>query len=207
MTSIQKLLNVSSESICGKPYSKVWPDYCNDLKFLFENKNGFFAFEQSLHVFPTVESNSSYDIEDWNSHDLWKKEYTDLTDDLYFFAEDIFGVQFCFNKNDSKIYTFNPETGLIEFLANNLEEWARLILGDYNYLTGCKIAHEWQEKNGKFKNKTRLIPNKLFVFGGEYSIDNLSEKDAIFGMKARGQILQKIKNMPDGTNVQFKLID
>ena len=160
MTSIQKLLNISSESISNKPYSKVWPDYCNDLKFLFESKNGFFAFEQSLHVFPTTETNISYDLNHWNSNDLWKKEYIGLSvasmNDLYFFAEDVFGGQFCFNKNDSKIYTFDPETGLIYFLANNLEEWAQLILNDYDYLTGYKISHEWQEKNGIFKQKKIL---------------------------------------------------
>lgn len=38
---------------------------------------------------------------------------------LPFFAEDVFGGQFCIK--DSKVYTFDPETGSLGYLADDIE--------------------------------------------------------------------------------------
>lgn len=37
----------------------------------------------------------------------------------FFFAEDVFGGQFCIK--DSKVYTFDPETGSLGYLADDIE--------------------------------------------------------------------------------------
>ena len=63
-----------------------------------------------------------------------------MTDGCLFFAEDIFGTQFCIKSN--KIYTFDPETGSIEYIADHIEGWAEIIMKDYNVLTGYPLAHE-----------------------------------------------------------------
>lgn len=44
-----------------------------------------------------------------------------------------------------------------------------------------------------------------FVMGGDFSLDNLYVADAVEGMRLRADIADKIKNLPDGTQVKFSL--
>ena len=53
---------------------------------------------------------------------------------MHFFAQDIFEIQIMVF--ESEIYKFDPETENIEFIANYFENWAKIILDDYNYMTG-----------------------------------------------------------------------
>jgi hypothetical protein len=66
----------------------------------------------------------SWGITDWNKHDLWKAEYDGFADDIFCFAEDLFGQQFVVS--DGKIGAFEPETGNVEIVASSLEQWASL---------------------------------------------------------------------------------
>ena len=121
------------------------------------------------------------------------------------FAEDIFGNQFCYFEN--KIYQFDAETGDKKYLAKNIEDWSNKILSEFNFLTGYSLAHDWQLKNGTIPYKMRLIPTKLFILGGEYSIDNLRLVDSLEGLKIRGPIAQSILNLENKTKVKINLVD
>src|SRR5690242_19113144 len=67
----------------------------NELANLLTSRNGFVAFESALHVFPVGPVDEGYDLQQWNSPDLWRSAYGNLAEDALFFAEDIFGEQFC----------------------------------------------------------------------------------------------------------------
>ena len=84
-----------------------------------------------------------------------------IVDGLYFFAEDIFGNQFCISKGG--ICFFDAETGNTDAIADNFSEWSELIFRKYNYWTGYSIAHDWQEENGSLKADSRLIPKLPFI--------------------------------------------
>ena len=60
-------------------------------------KNGFYAFELALHVFPAQSCDQHIGLDLWNSETLWRSAYGEVTNGCGFFAEDIFGGQFCFN--------------------------------------------------------------------------------------------------------------
>ena len=64
------------------------------------------------------------DLEKWNDPKLWIEHYDDMALDVLFFAEDVLGDQF--GIKDGEIVRFEAETGLIESIAANLEEWAAL---------------------------------------------------------------------------------
>ena len=137
-------------------------------------------------------------LESWNSDNLWRKDDGDLAQNCLFFAEDIFGGQFCiFN---DKIYSFDPETGAKELVANQIEEWAKIILEDYNVLTGFPLAHKWQQEYGTLPINKRLLPKIPFVGGGTFTVDN-----SVKGMKVRADIAQQIYALPDGTKITVRV--
>ena len=43
-----------------------------ELQALLQVRNGFYAFSNALHVFPSVSSDLSWGLEDWNMPGLWK---------------------------------------------------------------------------------------------------------------------------------------
>ncbi|QGX41856.1 SMI1/KNR4 family protein [Permianibacter aggregans] len=176
-----------------------------ELLCLLQKKNGFFAFESSLRVFSSVKSSQSYSLADWNSELLWRREYGDCVEDALFFAEDVFGGQFCI-RND-EIYCFDPETGEFSYLANTVDDWARSVLSEYQLLTGQPLAHDWQKMHGSIPVLSRLVPKLPFVCGGEFSVENLIALDSVKGMRARGNLAMQIKDLPDGAQITFNITD
>jgi hypothetical protein len=46
-----------------------------------------------------------------------------------------------------------------------------------------------------------------FVTGGSFAIDNLALIDAAQGMRSRANLAVQIKDLPDGTKIQFEVVD
>lgn len=177
----------------------------SQLSLFLKQKNGFYAFESSLHVFPINSINNEIGLNEWNAKNLWISDYQGMADNAVFFAEDIFGGQFCI-KSDG-VHTFDPEIGETEFFAADLNEWAKLLLKEYKYLTGYPLAHDWQEHYGVLMAGKRLIPKVPLVLQGEFTIDNLAAIDAVKGMKWRADIAVQICGISDGESINLKLID
>jgi hypothetical protein len=134
-------------------------------------KNGFYAFESALHVFPIGMKTGIMDLKSWNSPDLWRDAYGNLADRYLFFGEDVFGNQFCLT--DDGVGSFEAETCAVTQLARTLHDWAKLLLSEYELHTGYRLAHQWQSRNRALKVGERLAPKMPFVTGGEYVVDNL----------------------------------
>ncbi|CAN1596819.1 SMI1/KNR4 family protein [Pseudomonas sp. B21-028] len=209
MASLDKLLLNASSSL-----SEHEPEMLGQLRGLggaladqllgmLCQRNGFYALESALHVFPTHSSQSEIGICDWNESALWRSGYKGLADGCLFFAEDIFGGQFCIK--DSKVYIFDPETGSLEYLADDIESWAQMLLSDYEVLTGYPLAHQWQKQNGQLPAGKRLLPKVPFVLGGEFVLDNLYMADAVEGMRFRADIASQIKELPDGAQIRLNI--
>ena len=171
---------------------------------LLAAKNGFFAFEGALHVFPAG-GGRIRDIDAWNEGGCWKNQYPESLSDIVFFAEDIFGGQFCII--EAEICTFDPETGETERIAWSVEEWAALLLRDYRTLTGWPLAHEWQERNGMLEQGCRLVPKVPFVLGGEYEVANLFSLDSVKAMRTYANLARQIRELPEGAEVAFRIVD
>jgi len=168
---------------------------------LYAAKNGFYAFESSLHVFPCCIGNAVVDLITWNAEGLWRSEYTNMAGGLIFFGEDVFGDQFCFK--DGRVHVFHSETGEVEFMAEDLEAWAQILLDDYPFWTGYPLAHDWQALHGPLKTGCRLSPKIPFVMGGDYKADFLSSIDAVMAMRFRASICLQIRSLPDGSKVRL----
>lgn len=175
----------------------------DELLSILIEKNGFYAFESALHFFPARTSKNSIGVDDWNRTGGWRDCYGSLAEGCIFFAEDIFGGQFCISGN--AVWRFDPETGDKFYMGNSLEGWAREILGDFEFLTGYPIAHSWQQVNGPLSNGLRLVPRTPFVLNGDISVENLISMDAERSMRIRGALANEIINLPDGARIEFRI--
>ena len=208
MTNIEKLLSISSEALGSKPsaFPGVLREYAlgAELFQMLEQKNGFYAFEYALHVFPLT-SDRETGLEAWNAESLWRRGYEDLAEGLLFFAEDILQDQFCLSKKQSGVYRFHAETGQTTFMAASVEEWAGVILSNYRTETGWPFVHDWQEKNGRLPLGKRLMPKTPFFLGGEYNIENLWAGNPLEGMRLKADLAMQTRHLPEGAKVKLNL--
>jgi outer membrane protein assembly factor BamB len=177
------------------------------LRALLSLRNGFYAFESALHVFATGVEVAPVEgsVEDWNAPALWRDGYGPMAEGHFFFAEDLFGGQF--SLKDGHVYSFDPETGTPEWLADDILGWTARILDDYEVLTGYPLAHAWQSLHGRLVPGQRLMPKQPFVLGGEFTVENLYALDAVDGMRLRAGLAMQLRDLPDGAKVQWRVVD
>ena len=60
----------------------------SELDRLLNKKNGFVAFESSLHVLPLGPAIMDCTLVEWNSPDLWRDAYGGLANEGLYFAEE-----------------------------------------------------------------------------------------------------------------------
>jgi hypothetical protein len=196
MNPIAELLRIVGPGLGDT--SRVQAD--GDLGQLLRKRNGFYAFESTLHVFPSGAGDGAV-LEAWNEPSLWKRQYGPELADLQFFAEDVFGGQFALGPRG--VVSFDPETAETTLLAKDIDGWATAVLADYNVLTGYQIAHDWQARNRPLAGGERLVPKIPFVLGGGFTADNVYAMDAVRGMHLRADLARQIKNLPDGAQARY----
>ena len=204
---LDELLSIASEAI-GEPialseFFEGWGELGRQLVEMLSRKNGFYAFESALLVRPLRGAASPRGVVEWNSPALWKGEYHDDLGSVLFFAEDIFGCQFCIRGDE--ICTFDPETAKFEAMALSVEGWASEVMSDYSLHTGYPLAHEWQDLHGSLTRGYRLLPVPPFVTGGKYEVENLFATPEVEGMSFRAFLSNGIRDLPDGAKIIFKL--
>lgn len=206
--NIEKLLSRSSESLAAEPVAM--PEFLQALALgpelfqMLQQKNGFYAFEAALHVFPLT-TNPGTGLEAWNAASLWRNEYEDLADGLLFFGEDILQDQFCLSQTEKGVLRFHAETGRTTLMADSVESWAGVILSNFRKETGWPFVHEWQEKNGPLPLGKRLLPKTPFFLGGEYKIDNLWAGNPLEGMRLKGDLAMQTRRLPEGAKVKLNV--
>lgn len=168
--------------------------------------NGGYFWNGALLVRPLddrIESVSS--VAAWNGPALWIHEYGEAALGATFFAEDALGVQYALR--DGKLAQFDPETAAFEELADSVDGLFARIGDDAAYYTGAPLLAAWEAKNGPLESGFRLVPRQLFCLGGEFSEGNLIAKRDVEGMRARAQLFQRIKALPDGTTIRISITD
>jgi hypothetical protein len=199
---VDTILSIAGEAVVDSaPVRTMFPNLV-DLYALLSERNGFYALESALHVFPSaVPGVPGRSLEEWNDPELWLNHYGPLRPKAVCFAEDAFGGQFLIK--DGAVLAFNPETGDIADLAPDLSTWMQEVLIRFNYLAGYTVAHEWQLRNGALPVGHRLIPRVPFSCGGEFVAENVVPVEAVAAMRYWGNFAQEISALPDGTPLRF----
>lgn len=200
------LLEQAAASILDQPASDrgSLPDglLADELHALLVRRNGFFAYDMGLHVLPSAVSNR-LGVQHWNAPATWRHHFDELAHGHWFFAQDVFGVQF--SVFDDAIHTWDPETGEASPVANSVEEWCAHVVTDSDYLVGAGIAREWQEANRPIEPNERLRPKMPFVLGGKYEASFLYAIDAVKALDFAASIAHQIKGLPDGTPFEVRI--
>jgi hypothetical protein len=199
--------------LANKPLSNAQPALpagrdrlVDELGELLRARNGFYAFEGALHVFASGDpAAAGGSLESWNEAEGWRAAYDDLAAGFLFFAEDVFGGQFAIR--DGQVHTFDPETGEAEAMATSIEDWADQILADHEVLTGAPLASRWWDDHGPLPPGQRLVPRTPFVLGGEFELANVYALDALVGMRVRAELAVQIRDLPDGSPVNYRVVE
>lgn len=207
MDANERLLQVAGKALGHKKprlplaLARRYGAPAQELAALLSARNGFMAFDQALHVLPIGPFARGYELTLWNSDELWRSEYEDMAQGCLFFAEDVFGEQFCIA--DGAVWRFNPETGERKHMADSLAGWIERIFDDFVTETGYPLAAIWQERHGLLRADQRLVPHTPFVLGGQFTLDNLQAQEAVKGMRSRANVARKIRNLPNGSSVRL----
>jgi hypothetical protein len=207
--ALRKLIDISSDAL-AMPIDD-WAALDTALAFgaalqpLLSQKNGFYAFESALHVYPFAAKPSPQNLRDWNTDSVWKSLYPAPARELTYFAEDVFGAQFGIGGDG--IFRLDIETGDLERHSDNLAGWAQRILSDSEFETGHPFAHAWQHRNGPLPSGVRLAPKQLFVLGGAFDLANMYAIEALKGIRYRADLASQIRGLADGTRVKLTITD
>jgi hypothetical protein len=208
MTSVEKLLSISSESLAPEP--TVFPDFLqayalgSELFAMLRQKNGFYAFESALHVLPLT-ADPKAGLEGWNAKTSWRDEYGDLAEGLLFFAEDVLQDQFYLSIKQGGVLRFGAETGAIKPMADSLESWAQAVLSEFKMETGWPLAHKWQLEHGPLPLGTRLMPRVPFFLGGQHAVENLWAGSSLEGMHFKGDMALQTRDLAEGAQVNLRI--
>jgi hypothetical protein len=202
MTPIEELLSRSRSPLGPPAVIDFGPGLLGELAGLLAHVNGFATFNYGLQVFRSGPVGLGPELEVWNAPDTWRHTYGTLTDGLFFFAQDLFGVQFAI-EDGSRVCRFDPETGGRETIGAVLDDWAAWLLADPEVRAARSFAAHWQETHGPLGHDERLLPRTFFVLGGAYEQDNLVVSDAAAAMRVRGPIAQQIHRLPDGSEIEI----
>jgi hypothetical protein len=210
--ALTKLLSVSSDAL-----HPAWAAHeeallrnlgvvPNELLDLLRYKNGFFAFESALHVYPLGSRPGGLNLLDWNNPQNWRHEYGDLIGiPVLFFAQDAYGNQF--GISNQGVVLFYAEFAELEPVGISLNEWGEVLMSDWRGFSGYELAHEWQEQNRPLTEGERLIPKIPFIIGGKYELSNLYAGEATEAMRFRGSLARQVAKMPDGTPISLKITE
>lgn len=93
MTYLNTLISIGSDALieANKHSNEIFPDLIEqEIHQMLKVKNGFYAFEGALHIFPLMSSEEEIGLIDWNENDLWKYTYQKDLDGICFFCRRYF---------------------------------------------------------------------------------------------------------------------
>ncbi|PIQ46940.1 MAG: hypothetical protein COW03_17470 [Cytophagales bacterium CG12_big_fil_rev_8_21_14_0_65_40_12] len=102
-----------------------------------------------------------------------------------------------------KCFWLNAGEGILEEVAESLEEF-EIKLKDNKYVNEwflIALVKIFKEKGFELTDRCLYSFKKLPVLGGEYEPENFEITDIEVHFSLSGQINQKIKDLPEGTNI------
>lgn len=112
-------------------------------------------------------------------------------------------------KDDGRIFCLRMEDGSLECLAQNKDDF-------YNKLDHAETANDWLliplvdslvEAGKILKEGECYAFIQLPLLGGSYDVENIGIRTVDFQYAAMGPIHEKLKDVPDGESVSFKLTE
>jgi len=139
----------------------------------------------------------------WNALPLWRRYYPEVPLGVSFFAEDMFGYPF--GTLGSKVVQLDLESGRVRELAEGVSRFCAMLREEPDVLAGASLCAEWEGAHHLLPVGHRLLPKKAFLFGGDFSMQNLVSRPDTAVVEVCGEIYAATKAIPDGGKVKFRV--
>ena len=210
-SEIDRLLQVSSPALgvqlSAKDVVRELGDAYDALASLLEARNGLYAFHRALHVFPLHSNGQEQGLIEWNVPTVWRVGYPYPPASGVFFAENIFGSPFW--TEGRHVCLMEDETGELNVYADSLEEWLYRVLNEDDAEIGTNLARNWSAAHAELLCGQRLAPKTPFLLqeqGSELALSSFYAANTLQLMRFRGDLATRLKDIPDGTKIQVKVI-
>lgn len=97
---------------------------------------------------------------------------------------------------------FDIETAEQKIVAGSFKDWLEVLKEDLDYYAGVSYATEWKKQN-KLALDQRILPEKPFVIGGDYSLKNFDIGTFPYYITYNAQLALQIFNLKDGEKVEL----
>jgi len=198
-SSFEALLGVASGAL-GPGAAGPLPDIggaarTRELERLLATRDGFVAFDDALAVFPVDAPTRRVDLVRLNNGD-WTGGYWHRCEALFFFAADALGDLFALAGD--KVVRFVTETGIVEPMADTLEEWAARLLTDPAGEAGWPFARAFADAEGPLQEGWRLTGKRPFVLDGAFDLANLQQRPLLEILDYRANLATRLHESPPG---------
>ena len=108
-----------------------------------------------------------------------------------------------------KVYWLDIGAGELSLIAGTIQQF-------YHKLLDVEQVNEWflidlttqlRNSDKKLKDGQLYSYKKLPIMGGDYTVDNFAPLNIVEHFGYTGDIHKQIKDLPDGTRVQIKIVD
>ena len=178
---------------------EILPELPQELVHLLSDKNGFILHEGALHVRGASLTPEWHSLRSaWRGKNAFFVLYDDVSSSDIPFAQDQVGDQFLLR--EGAVFRLVAETGEIEKIAESLQEFLSCSTDNIEKFLNVGLNH-------------KLEPGQLlhafppFVFldsGAKASLKAMSASEVIL---VHADLARQIRNVPDGTEVELRVIE
>jgi hypothetical protein len=194
----------------SEPARPVPANLQSSYQYFLTLNDGGYTKDKFFHFFGR-RGPAEHNAFDWNEPHLWKTYYG-VGREVFCFAEDIFGTQFCFDirGNRKVVKMLIPDGGKMTLCANTFEEFleTEVLSAESNAKVRDVARRFLSQANVIFQPFTHIgchIPPSLG--GDDTDLGNLCLVRSLANLKILGQITQQVKELPAGTAIRDVKID
>lgn len=172
------------------------------LRNMLDQSNGSSAYGGAFVLLPSGGESQWWTMEEFNAGS-WKASYSRKVQETWFFAVDTLG--FPFGILGEEVVHLNPETGHLKPIAFKLGEFLEAVESDPDTLVRLDLFDAWCQAGEGIGTRERLAPKTPIMLGGGKGVEDLYAADLMERMDFNAELHSQTKDMPEGTQVTFKL--
>jgi len=170
--------------------------------------NGGYTPDSFYHFFGSS-GPAWHDVVDWNRPERWKESFG-IVDDIFVFAEDIFGNQYGFRKlgKGTDIRMISSFSGDISRAPSPFAAFVEYLVFDKEVNPQAVLANEFLTRiNQSFHGKHISYDVHPYLGGDQNDITNFDLIDSGVNLNWNGQLATQIRKLPPGTRLKSVRMD
>lgn len=111
--------------------------------------------------------------------------------------------------NSNKVYWLDVGSGKLKLVADRIQDFDEKLknIEQVNEWFMIDLTTDLRLSDKKLKNGQVYSYYKLPIIGGDYTVDNFAPLSIEEHFRYLGEIHKQIKDLPDGTKVEIKVVD